>query len=85
MTRDMDKGTLQYDWSVTDDGTECMVLEEYKDSASVVQHVGNLGNALGQLMGLADMELMIHGDPSPELMKAAEGLDVTYYKHLQGL
>ena len=85
LTRNKDRGTLQYDWSITDDGTECMVLEEYKDSASVVQHIGNLGDTLGALMGLADLKLTIHGDPSPELMKGAEGLDVTYYKHLQRL
>ena len=85
MTRDMDKGTLQYDWSMTGDGTECVVLEEYKDSASVVQHVANLGDTLGQLIGLADMKLTIHGDPSPELMKGTGGLDVTYYKLLQSL
>ena len=63
--RTRDSGTLQYDWFFSDDHSECVVHERYRDSAALLEHGANLGRDLR--------------DPRPELMKALEGFDVRIY------
>lgn len=78
--RAKDSGTLQYDWFFNADETECAVRERYRDSEAVLEHIANLGDAFGTLLGTCDVALEIYGDPSPELVAAAEGLSVEIYK-----
>jgi len=85
IVRQKDKNTLQYDWFFNKDQTECVVREKYRDSGAVLQHVANLGDAMGQLLGLCEMSIEIYGEPSVELVKATASLDVTVYRHHQGL
>ena len=83
--REKDNGTLQYDWFFNEDESECVVRERYQDSAAVMEHMGNLGETLGALLGLADLSLEVYGTPSEELASAIAGLDVTTYSYYQGL
>ncbi len=68
--RTKDAGTLQYDWFLNEAGTVCVVREMYQDSEAVFEHMGNLGDALGDLMALCEMELEIYGTPSQPLVDA---------------
>jgi quinol monooxygenase YgiN len=71
-------GTLQYDWFFNDDETACPVRETYQDSAAVLAHVANLGDTLGQLLELSgDHAFEVLGDPSPELVEASRGLNIS--------
>jgi len=79
-----DTDTWQYDWFIND-SSECIVMEHYKDSESALKHSANLGDLLGQLLGISSLSLNIFGDASPELKKALEGLDISYYKFEGGL
>ena len=83
--REKDKGCLQYDLYLTEDRRMCVIQEAYKDSNAVLQHVANLGSALGELLSCADTELEVYGNPSPELLKATEGMKGVVYRHLLGL
>ena len=83
--REKDTGTLQYDWFFNDDQTVCVVREHYKDSEAVLEHMGNLGENLGALLGVCDMSLEIYGTPSPALSKAIEEMDIALYSYFQGL
>ena len=85
ITRDKDRGTTQYDWFLHEDRGECIIREQYTDSNAVLQHLANLGETLGELFSHADTELDVCGDPSPELLKAAEGMKVSLYRYMQGL
>ena len=85
ITREKDTGTLQYDWFLNEDQTECVVHERYKDSDAVLHHLANLGETLGALVGVSDMSAEVYGTPSAELMNAAEGMDVAFYSYYQGL
>jgi quinol monooxygenase YgiN len=78
--REKDSGTLQYDWFFNEDETECVVRERYRDSDAILEHIGNLGDTLGALLGACDMSLELYGDPSPDLMAASEGLSVEVYR-----
>ena len=66
--REKDTGTLQYDWFINADESECVVQEKYRDSAAVFEHIGNLGETLGALVAVCDMHLEIYGSPSDELV-----------------
>ena len=83
--RDKDTGTLQYDWFFNEDGTECMVHETYASSDAVLEHVGNLGDLFGSLLGISELALEVFGAPTEELAAATSSLDVTVYGHFQSM
>ena len=80
--REKDKGTLQYDWFLNADHNECHVVERYKDSDSVLEHMGNLGDTLGELLSVSDLSLNVYGNPSEQLKSALQGLDIGFFKGL---
>lgn len=47
IARAKDTGTLQYEIYFSDDQSECIVLERYRDSGALAEHAANLGE-LGQ-------------------------------------
>lgn len=82
IVREKDTGTLQYDWFLSNDNSECQVIERYKDSDAVLDHMTNLGETLGELLSLVDLSLTLYGNPSEKLMAATEGLEISFYKPL---
>jgi quinol monooxygenase YgiN len=80
-----EKGALQYDWFFSPDESKCIVRETYVDSNAVLAHMGNVGELLGQLLGLADFKLEIYGKMSEELQNAAAGLNPKVYSFYMGL
>ena len=68
IVRTKDSGTLQYDIYLNDDESECMVVERYRDSQALIEHMANLGD-LGDAI-LATVSLVhgeVLGDASAEL------------------
>ena len=68
IVRAKDTGTLQYDIYFNDDQSECIVLERYRDSEALIEHLAHIGGdimeaiaATGSLSG----ELL--GEPTAEL------------------
>jgi quinol monooxygenase YgiN len=82
--QEQDTGTNQYDWFLNEDQTEAVVLEKYRDSDAVLEHIANLGANFGALLETCDLSLEIFGDPSPELREAASGLPSQVYAYFQG-
>lgn len=80
--RTKDTGTLQYDWFLNDEGTECMVREKYENSDAVFEHLGNLGDTLGELMAVCDMELEAYGSPNEALVGALGEMGAKIYAPL---
>ena len=80
-----DTGTTQYDWFFNDDESVCVVRETYADSDAVLQHMGHVGEHLGQLAAVADLELEVFGEPSPALVDAAAAFQPKVYKSFLGL
>ena len=67
IVRAKDTGTLQYEIYFSDDQSECIVLERYRDSGALLEHAANLGE-LGAAIpatGLVSSELL--GEPGAEL------------------
>jgi quinol monooxygenase YgiN len=84
-----DPGTLQYDWFLNDDNTECEIRETYENSDALLAHVENLRESLRTLFErfATDHSVIIYGDPSAELLENAKSRGVSFkiYSLLQGL
>ena len=68
IVRAKDTGTLQYDVYSNDDQSECIVLERYRGSAALVEHIAHIGGDLMEAVlatGSISGELL--GEPSAEL------------------
>ena len=83
--RTRDSGTLQYDWFFSGDHSECVVYERYRDSDALLEHGENLGDTMAALLQTCSISGEILGTPSPELMKALEGVDVRIYSPYQSI
>ena len=49
IVRTKDTGTLRYDIYFNDDQSECMVVERYRDSEALIEHLANPGDLGGEL------------------------------------
>ena len=67
IVRAKDSGTLQYDIHLSDDESAAVVIERYRDSDALTEHVANLGDLLGKLMATGKVEGEVLGHVSPEL------------------
>ena len=77
--------TLVYEYHINEDGTECHLLETFKDSDAFMVHLGNVGHLFDTLFESATMtRAKIYGNPSAELQQALDPLGVEYFAHLNG-
>ncbi len=79
IVRAKDTGTLQYEVYLSDDQSECIVLERYRDAAALIGHSTNLGE-LGQAIlatGLVSSALL--GEPSADLRGMLAGSPVRVF------
>ena len=87
--KEKDSGTLQADWFISGDMTECEIRETYASSESALAHQDHLRELQGIIFKKCGLpySLVIYGDPSPELLKNAKagGMDVKIFTLLQGL
>ena len=90
-TKEKDSGTLQYDWFISSNQTECEIREVYESSEALVEHKQNLREALGRLFEefAYDHNVVVYGDPSPQLLEGARimmpDVEIKVYSFLQGL
>jgi quinol monooxygenase YgiN len=87
--REKDHGTLQYDWFLSNDKTECEIREAYESSEAALLHQSHLREALRLLFekfGSVN-SVTIYGDPSAALLESANatGIDIKVFSYLQGL
>ena len=87
--KEKDSETLQYDWFLSSDNSECEIREIYKSSEADLMHQSNIREPLGALFnkfGLPN-SLVIYGDPSPELLEYAKasGIDIKIFRYLQDI
>lgn len=85
VAREMDSGTLQYDWFVNADQTEYVVRERYRDSAAALEHVANLGEATRAGLTRFGMSLEFYGEVSDALIEATKLADATFYNRYQSI
>jgi quinol monooxygenase YgiN len=79
-TRAKDTGTLQYEWYLNSDNTECLVFERYRDSRALLEHFENLGDTMAAIFETCTASGEICGSPSPELIEHLRDAPVRMYR-----
>ena len=86
MTDVNEPNTLVYEYYINEDGTECHLLETFKDSDAFMVHMGNVSHKFDTLFESATMtRAKIYGSPSAELKQALDPLGVQYFSHFNGV
>ena len=85
VARTKDSGTLQYELYFSQDQTECLVLERYRDVQSLVEHHNNVGGLMGALLKTCAGSSEVCGTATPELIKALNGSSVQLFTPYQTL
>jgi quinol monooxygenase YgiN len=67
IVRAQDTGTLQYEIYLSDDQSECIVLERYTDSEALIQHATHLGDLSGAILATGSVSGVLIGEPTAEL------------------
>ena len=67
IVRAKETGTLQYEIYLNDDQTEAVVIERYKDSEALMEHMGNLGDIGEKIFATGSVSGELLGEPSAEL------------------
>ncbi len=73
IVRAKDTGTLQYDIYFNQDQSECMVVERYRDSESLIEHFAHLGDLADAIIATGSVSGELLGEPSPELRAMLAG------------
>ena len=79
VVRAKDSGTLQYEIYLNDDESEAIVLERYRDSEALVEHMANLGELGESMLATASVDGELLGEPSAELAKNLKGSPVQLF------
>ena len=78
-------GALNYEWSLSEDGTKYHVYERYVDSDAVRVHLENVAAHVERLMTLAEITRSeIYGSPDAELRKVLLQFGATFYQPYAG-
>ena len=67
IVRTKDTGTLQYETYFNDDQSECIVLERYRDSKALIEHLAHVGDLMAALVATGSVSGELLGEASAEL------------------
>jgi quinol monooxygenase YgiN len=77
--------TLDYEWYLSGDGSQCYVSEWYADSDAYMFHYQHVQNELGELFGLAGLTAhLVFGEPDARVKKIHSSLGATFYSGFAG-
>jgi quinol monooxygenase YgiN len=67
IVRTKEPGTLQYAIYFNDDESECIVLEQYRDSDALIEHGVNVDDLMEPILATASVSGQLLGEPSAAL------------------
>jgi quinol monooxygenase YgiN len=79
IVRAEDTGTLQYEIYLSDDQSECIVLERYRDSEALIEHAAHIGDLMGAILATGSVSGELLGEPSAELRARLAGGQVRVF------
>lgn len=85
VVRTKDTGTLQYELYLNEDETECVVLERYADSESMIQHTTNIGDLMQEMLSASTITGEVCGAVTPAIVRALAGTPVRLFRPYQAL
>src|SRR6476469_514331 len=85
IVRTKDVGTLQYDTYFNDDESECIVLERFRDSDTLILHAKNMAPFMESIMATGTVSGELLGDLSEALRAQMAGSPVGLFTLFQAL
>jgi quinol monooxygenase YgiN len=74
VVQESDTGTLRYDIFLNADESEALVIEEYADTAALMEHLANIGEDLSAaILATASVQGELLGDLSAEFAEQLRG------------
>lgn len=73
IVRAKDTGTLQYDIFINDDQTECIVIERYRGSEALIEHLAHINDLMEPILATGSISGELLGEPSAELRAKMAG------------
>ena len=78
--------TLVYEWYINEDGSECHLIENFKDSEAFMAHLENVSHMFDTLFQFSTMtRAKIYVRPSDELKQSLNPLGVEYFDNFNGV
>jgi quinol monooxygenase YgiN len=69
--RQLEPGTLSYEWYLNEDGSKCLILEWYRDSEALMAHLANIRDLYEPLFAVSEItRLEVFGHASAALREA---------------
>jgi quinol monooxygenase YgiN len=78
--RAKDSGTLQFEIYLSDDESECVVYERYRDSEAVIDHGAHVGDVMEAIFATGSASSALLGEPSAELTATMAGSPVPVFR-----
>jgi len=85
IARTKDTGTLQYEIYINEEKSEAVVIERYKDSAALMEHLANNSNVAREIFLTGSVSGELLGEPSPELKANLANASVGLFTHFLSL
>ncbi len=80
LSRAQDTGTLRFEAYLSEDGSKCVVYEEYADSDALMAHMENMGETMQAILTTGDVSGEMWGNPSDKLRKQMKDAPVKLYR-----
>jgi len=82
---ELETGTLDYEWNLSEDGTICHIFERYQDADALVTHVESFGAFAKRFMEACHpTRFHVYGTPTDEVKAALADLGPVYFSPLGG-
>ena len=85
IARTKDTGTLQYEIYINEEKSEAVVIERYKDSAALMEHLANNSDVAREIFLTGSVSGELLGEPSPELKVNLVNAPVGLFTHFLSL
>jgi quinol monooxygenase YgiN len=80
LMRANDTGTLQFEIYLTDDESECVIYERYRDSEAVKDHGAHVGEIMPAIFATGSGSSVMLGKPSAELTAMMAGGPIPVFR-----
>ena len=80
IVRAKDTGTLQFEIYLSDDESECVIYERYRNSEAVIDHGAHVGDIMQAIFATGSGSSALLGEPSAELTAMMAGSPVPVFR-----
>ena len=79
-TKANEPGTLDYEWSISEDQNVCHIFERYSDSAATMIHLKSFGANFAErfMAAVEPTRFVVYGNPSGEVKAALSGYGAVF-------